>query len=102
MALPNDSSMQRESVAQLHAARKLVPNMWPPGDGTQRHALPGTTQNNRLGLRAKRSRNKSNRCSRTFQPLRFVHDLVSHVGTLVKSDKVTDRIRDTGRHWQCS
>ncbi len=76
------------------------PNMWPRGDGTHRRAPNGTHRRNQLGLRAKCSRNKSSRCSLTFQPLRFVHELVFHVGMQVGSGEATARIRGTGWHWR--
>jgi hypothetical protein len=46
------------------------------------------------------SRNKSNRYSRTFQPQRFDHELVSRAGTRAGSDKATVRIHGIGRRWR--
>src|ERR1019366_10138282 len=66
---------------------------WPPVDGTHRRVRNGTLRRNQLGLQAKCSRNESNRCSRTFQHLRFDHELVCRVGTQEKSGKATARIR---------
>jgi hypothetical protein len=93
------SSMHLESVAQRHAAPKLVQNTWPLGDGTQKQFLHGTNQCNPLGLPAKCSSNKSSRCSLAFQHPRFVHRSTFLAGTRLGFAKATARIRDIGLRW---
>jgi hypothetical protein len=92
--------MLRALAAWLHAARKLVLNTWPRGDGTHRHARHGTRRRSRLGSRAKGSRNKSSRCSRALQPLLFGNGLEFPGGTRVGFAKATALIHGTGWHWR--
>ena len=89
-------------AAWLPAAWKLVPNMWPRGDGTHRRAQNGTHRDNQLGLRARCSRTKSSRCSRTFQTLQFDHELGSRVGMQAESGKAIAHIRGIGSRWRNS
>src|ERR1039458_8626155 len=51
---------------------------------------------------AKCSRNKSNRCSRTFQHLRFDHESASRVGTRAESGKAIAHIQGIGSRWRNS
>src|SRR5271169_143097 len=99
-ARPNALRMPRELGAKLRAARKLVPDMPPRGDGTHRRARHGTHPANQLGSPAPCFRERSNRCSRAFQHRRFDHELVSRVGTRARSGKATARIRGTGWRWR--
>jgi hypothetical protein len=89
-------------AAWRHAARKLVPNTWLRGDGTQLRARNGTHRGNPPGSHLKYSRNKSSRCSLTFQHLRFDHGLMSRAGTQARFGKATARIPGTGRRWRNS
>jgi hypothetical protein len=89
----------RSSAVWRHAARKHELNMWLRVDGTLRNARHGTNRGNHLGLRAKCSRNKSSRCLKIFQPLRFDHVSVSRAGTQARSGKATVHIHGTGRRW---
>jgi hypothetical protein len=98
----NDWLMPRSSAVWLHGVLKLVPNMWPRGDGTQQPARNGTHRRNQLGLQAKRSRNKSSHCSRASQHLRFDHELESRVGMQAKSGAATALIHGTGWRWRNS
>ncbi len=84
----------------LHAARKLVLNMWPRGDGTHKRARNGMHRGNQLGLRANCSRNKSSRYLRIFQQLRFDHESASRVGMQARSGKATAPTRGIGRRWR--
>ena len=92
--------MLRALARWLHAARKLVLNMWPRGDGTHKRARNGMHRGNQLGLRANCSRNKSSRYLRTFQHLRFGHGLEFPAGTRVGFVKATARIHGTGWRWR--
>jgi hypothetical protein len=75
---------------------------WPPVDSTQRHARHGMPRSNQLGLRARCSHNKSSRCSRAFQHLRFDHELVSLAGMQAGFGKATSLIHGTGWRWRNS
>ena len=61
--------------------------------------IPGSHRASPLGSRAKCSLNKSSRYSRTLQPLRFVHELMSRAGTRARSDEATARISAIGSLW---